>query len=60
MKARVWTEEMYEDLKKYLAQKKSTEAISRLMKVARTTVERLAREKGWKVWRGRGESGQWV
>ncbi len=59
VKARVWTEEMYEDLKKYLAQKKSSNAIATLMKVGYTTVESKIREKGLQVWRGRGKNGQW-
>ncbi len=59
VRARVWTEETYEDLKKYLAQKKSSIAISTLMKVGRPTVESKIREKGWKIWRGRGKSGRW-
>jgi hypothetical protein len=59
VKARVWTEEMYEDLEKYCAQKKSCKAIATLMKVGKTTVERKIHEKGWKIWRGKGKNGRW-
>jgi hypothetical protein len=59
VRARVWTEEMYDKLEKYLAQKKSSDAIATLMKVGRTTVESKIREKGLMVWRGRGKSGRW-
>ncbi len=60
MRACVWTEEMYDELKKYLAQKMSSEAISKLMKVGRIAVESKIHEKGWKVWRGKGKSGRWI
>jgi hypothetical protein len=50
---------MYDDLEKYLAQKMSCRAIATLMKVGYPVMERKIREKGLKVWRGRGKSGRW-
>ncbi len=59
MRARVWTEEMYDELEKYCAQKKSQVAIATLMKAGYAVVERKIREKGLQVWRGKGKSGRW-
>ncbi len=61
VRARVWTEEMYDELEKYLAQKKSSIAIATLMKVGYPVMKRKIRKKGLKIWRGKGKgkSGRW-